>query len=66
MNTLENAQYVEAAIAALAECKTDNDLAAWNDRWASNEVYIHLPDAMLQKLEEAYEKRGAYVLGGLA
>lgn len=57
MNTLSDRKYVDAAIAALAECKTDADISGWNDRYASTEQYIHLPDALLAKMENAYEAR---------
>lgn len=57
MNTLDNTQYAEAATAALAECKNDSDLMEWDDRWTNNERYIHLPDALVKKLEGAYDTR---------
>lgn len=63
ITTLSDTRYVEDALAALKECKTDRDLMNWNDRWASNEQYIHLSDALVKRLEDAYDKRVRWVCG---
>lgn len=61
--TLADIQYVEEALAALAKCKTDNDLSNWDDRWASNERYLALPEKSVRELEAAYHKRLTSVCG---
>jgi hypothetical protein len=61
--TLEDARYVEEALAALERCETDNDLSNWDDRWGSNERYISLPDHLVKRLEAAYDKRLRWVCG---
>ena len=63
MITLSDAQYVEEALAALERCKADRDMSDWSDRWTNNERYIHLPDALVRKLEDAYDKRLRWVFG---
>lgn len=61
--TLSDQTYVTDALAALGECKTDRDLTAWDDTWCNNEQYIHLPDALIRKLEEAYDDKVRWVCG---
>lgn len=61
--TLADVQYVDEAIEALAEVKTDRGLSDWNDRWTNNERYIHLPDALVKRLEDAYDQRVRFVCG---
>ena len=66
MKTLADEIYLSEALEALSKCISELDLVNWDDRWASNEAYLHLPTAMVDRLEDEYRKRVAYVLGGLA
>ena len=66
MGTLSDKDYLSEALAALAECITEFDLVNWDDRFASNEQYMHLPTNMIETLEAEYRKRVAFVLGGLS
>lgn len=66
MNTLADRVYFEDAIEALEQCVTDIELGEWSDIWCSTEEYMHLPDDLSKRLEAAYRKRVAHVLGGLA
>lgn len=61
--TLSDTQYVEEALAALERCETDRDLSNWDDRYCSNEIYIHLPEALVKRLEDAYDKSVRWVCG---
>ena len=66
MKTLADEIYLSEALGALSKCNSELDLVNWDDRFASNEAYLHLPTAMVDRLEDEYRKRVAYVLGGLA
>lgn len=66
MTSLADRVYFEDAVKALEECHTETQLVNWDDRFTSNEAYIHLPDDLAAKLEAAYRRRVAHVLGGLA
>lgn len=61
--TLSDVQYVDEAIAALDRCKADADLSNWSDRWTNNEVYIALPEKLVNRLEDAFDKRVRWVCG---
>lgn len=61
--TLADRQYFDAALAALETCKSDRDLSNWDDHWASNEHYINLPESLVKKLEQAYDKRVRWICG---
>lgn len=66
MKTLSDAIYLSEALDALHRCTTEHELVKWDDTWASNEAYLHLPTVMVDRLEDEYAKRVAFVLGGLA
>lgn len=66
MKTLADQAFLTEALEELAKCQTEAALVNWDDRFTSNEAYIHLPDALSQQLEAAYRKRVAHVLGGLS
>jgi hypothetical protein len=61
--TLADAQYVDEALAALEQCKTDADVTNWDDRWCSNERYLNLSERQVKQLEDAYDKRVAWICG---
>lgn len=63
ITTLSDVQYVEEAIAALERCKTDTAPSNWSDRWTNNEVYIALPEKLVNRLEDAFDKRVRWVCG---
>ena len=66
MKTLADEIYLSEALEALSKCTSELDLVNWDDRFASNEAYLHLPTVMVDRLEDEYRKRVAYVLGGLS
>lgn len=66
MKTLADEIYLSEALEALSKCVTELEIVNWNDQWASNEAYTHLPTDMVERLENEYEKRIQFVLGGLA
>jgi hypothetical protein len=66
MKTLADEIYLSDALEALSRCVSEKDLVAFDDKFTSNEAYLHLPTAMIDRLEDEYSKRVAYVLGGLA
>lgn len=66
MKTLADQAFLTEALEELAKCHTEAALVNWDDRFTSNEAYIHLPDDLAAKLEAAYCKRAVHVLGGLA
>ena len=66
MKTLADQAFLNEALEALEKCHTEIALVEFDDRFCSNENYIHLPTDMIEKLEAAYRKRVAHVLGGLA
>ncbi len=66
MKTLADKDYVAEALKALSECFTELELVNWDDRYASNEQYMHLSTLEVDRLESEYRKRVAFVLGGLA
>lgn len=61
--TMADKQYFDDALAALETCKSDRDLSNWDDRWASNEEYLHLPEKLVRDLEAAYDKRVRWICG---
>lgn len=66
MKTLADEIYLSEALDALHRCVTELELVNWDDRWASNEKYLHLPTDMIDRLETAYKQRVTFILGGLA
>ncbi len=66
MKTLADEIYLSEALEALSRCASEKDLVAFDDKFCSNEAYLHLPTAMVDRIEEEYRKRVSYVLGGLA
>ena len=66
MKTLADEIYLSEALEALSKCFSELDLVNWDDRFASNEAYLHLPTAMIEKLEAEYKRRVAFILGSLA
>ena len=65
-STLADREYLNEALAALSNCTTEFDLVSFDDKFCSNEAYLHLPTVMIDRLEDEYRKRVAFVLGGLA
>ncbi|WP_323015692.1 hypothetical protein [Devosia sp.] len=61
--TLSDVQYVEEAITALERCKTDAALSNWSDRFCNNERYISLPEKLVSRLEDAFDRRVRWVCG---
>ena len=66
MKTLADEIYLSEALEALSRCVSEKELVAFDDKYTSNEAYLHLPTAMVDRIEEEYRKRVQYVLGGLA
>ncbi len=66
MKTLADEIYLSEALEALSKCITEFDLVAFDDKFCSNEAYLHLPTAMVDRIEEEYRKRVQFVLGGMA
>ena len=66
MKTLADEIYLSEALEALSKCASEKDLVAFDDKYASNEAYLHLPTDMVDRLENEYAKRVQFVLGGLA
>ena len=66
MKTLADEIYLSEALEALSKCVTENQVTEWDSLHCSNEQYMHLPTAMIDRLEAAYRDRVQFVLGGLA
>lgn len=66
MKTLAGEIYLSEALEALSKCVTEAQVTEWDNFYCSNESYAHLPTDMIERLEEAYRQRVAFLLGGLA
>lgn len=63
MNREKAESFVEAAIDDLYECKTEEEISAWDDRTSSTNYYVELPLDLLKKLEAAYDTKVRWVVG---
>lgn len=61
--TLSEAEFLRTRLAALEPVKNEDELMAWDDETSATYEYLSLPQAAIDRLENAYREKLAWIYG---